>query len=213
MQKILAGVALVLAFAGSLPAADVDWSGVYVGLNAGYNFGRSDAWYKDASLKAYSVDARPSGWSCGAQLGYNHQFENCIVAGIEGEFSLLQVSDRIPDTMSGGGDTIKMTSDFGSTLRLRLGYAMGRFLPYVSGGVAGANAEVKATDGALTEGEFFLGWAAGAGVEYAIDGNWSVRGEYLHVDLGRHTWFAGDYWATSSRLTSDSLRLGVNYKF
>jgi outer membrane immunogenic protein len=79
--------------------------------------------------------------------------------------------------------------------------------------VAGSNAKVSATDGPLTESAFLVGWTVGGGIEYALTKNWSVKAEYLHVDLGQHTWFAGEFWQSSPTSTSETIRFGVNYKF
>ena len=62
------------------------------------------------------------------------------------------------------------------------------------------------------------GWAAGAGVEWALAGAWSVKAEYLHVDLGTLT----DVGASAINpatithahgLTEDIARVGFNYGF
>ena len=220
-RHLLAGVALLMITTGSVLAEETDWTGFYVGANAGYSFGTSDANYTDPSLSAYGIGSNPSGWSIGMQAGANYQLTNGIfnrvVLGLEGEISYVDVSDTIYDTMSLAhgrpNNSIKTSSDYAGTLRTRLGYAAGRFLPYLTAGGAGANAKVSATDGPLSESKFLLGWTVGVGVEYALSKNWSVRTEYLHSDFGRHTWFAGKLWESSSLFTSDTIRLGVNYKF
>jgi outer membrane immunogenic protein len=218
-RHLLVGVAVLVLTAGPVLAGEIDWTGFYVGLNTGYNFGHSDASYADSELSPFSIDSHPSGWSGGLQLGVNYQLKNRIVFGIEAEASLVDASDTIYDSMSHefrgrpSNDTIKTSSDYAGTVRARLGYAVGRFLPYLTAGVAGANAKVSATDGQLSESHFLVGWTVGAGIEYALTRNWSVKAEYLHVDLGRHTWFAGDFWQSSSTSTSETIRFGVNYKF
>jgi outer membrane immunogenic protein len=58
------------------------------------------------------------------------------------------------------------------------------------------------------------GWSAGAGVEWGIAQNWTVRVEYLYLDLGNAT----SVFPISNRLQTSSLnmnvaRVGVNYKF
>ena len=60
-----------------------------------------------------------------------------------------------------------------------------------------------------------VGWTAGAGLEYAIDRNWSAKLEYLHVDLGTAT-FMGAASGTSTLtvpVTNKLARLGVNYRW
>ena len=216
-KHLLIGVVVLVLTAGSALAGETDWTGFYIGLNAGYNFGHSDASYTAPELSAFSIDSNPSGWSGGLQLGANYQLKNRLVFGIEAEASLVDASDTIYDSMSDAhrhpNNTIKTSSDYAGTVRARLGYAAGRFLPYLTAGVAGANAKVSATDGPLSESAFLVGWTVGGGIEYALNKNWSVRAEYLHVDLGQHTWFAGEFWQSSSTSTSETIRFGVNYKF
>ena len=71
-----------------------------------------------------------------------------------------------------------------------------------------------------------VGWTAGVGTEYAFGGGWSLKAEYLYVDLGRATatstnlvTFAGtglspsNVYTHSVDLKSNIVRVGVNYKF
>jgi outer membrane immunogenic protein len=55
-------------------------------------------------------------------------------------------------------------------------------------------------------GDSRLGWVAGAGVEYALSKNMSLRLEYLHSDLGAST-------NAADHLTDNVIRLGINFRF
>src|SRR6266508_294767 len=61
------------------------------------------------------------------------------------------------------------------------------------------------------------GWVVGAGIEVALAANWSLKGEYLHVDLGTITnsiTGAGPFTTTlDSRVRDEIVRVGVNYRF
>ena len=62
------------------------------------------------------------------------------------------------------------------------------------------------------------GWAAGAGAEYAFADNWTLKAEYLYVDLGEETFLnleePGIFEADlTSDVTLQTVRLGINYKF
>src|SRR4029077_10162679 len=67
--------------------------------------------------------------------------------------------------------------------RARVGYAFDRTLIYVTGGAAFAPVQTGLSPPSTFDTATKLGWAAGAGVEFAFFGNWSAKAEYLFVDL------------------------------
>jgi len=60
----------------------------------------------------------------------------------------------------------------------------------------------------------YFGWALGGGVEVAVDQNWSLKAEYIHMDLGSQ-WFNFSPMASSRApdLKMDTFKIGINYKF
>uniref|UniRef100_UPI0013D5B791 outer membrane protein n=1 Tax=Klebsiella pneumoniae TaxID=573 RepID=UPI0013D5B791 len=58
-----------------------------------------------------------------------------------------------------------------------------------------------------------VGWTLGAGVEYAITQNWTVRGEYLYANYGSKTFSTPAGVTPSVSLQTHKFRLGVNYLF
>lgn len=78
----------------------------------------------------------------------------------------------------------------------------------------GALAPVTATVGTGFSGSTTrAGWTAGGGIEKALSRNWSVKAEYLYVDLGRYTFAPATTFATDVRLRDHIARIGINYKF
>lgn len=61
------------------------------------------------------------------------------------------------------------------------------------------------------------GWTAGGGVEWAFAPNWSIKAEYLYVDLGtfRVDDFTPDFFNLSQEtdFKFHTLKAGINYKF
>ncbi len=67
------------------------------------------------------------------------------------------------------------------------------------------------------------GWTAGGGIEYALSPTWSIKAEYLHIDLDFRQSFVMQVQApnTGNALASavfsdysiDIVRVGMNYKF
>jgi outer membrane immunogenic protein len=105
------------------------------------------------------------------------------------------------------------------TARGRLGLAWQNLLPYVTGGLAYANLHgaegVTGTGGSGSK--WVPGWTIGAGLEGILAPNWSVKAEYLYVDLGRHEVFTDVFGGVptpeSLRETAHIVRVGVNYRF
>lgn len=62
------------------------------------------------------------------------------------------------------------------------------------------------------------GWTLGGGVEWALSSSWSMKAEYLYLDLGKNSATsrfvsAGDWDITySERKNLNVIRLGLNYK-
>ena len=61
-----------------------------------------------------------------------------------------------------------------------------------------------------------VGWTAGAGLEFGLWDRWSVKGEYLYVDLGTFSCTiacSGTKFFTNTTLTEGVFRAGLNYRF
>jgi outer membrane immunogenic protein len=223
------------------------WTGIYGGFHAGYGFGDVDATlqregglvsgFSAAGIIPSRMTIERDGLIAGAQVGYNMQFD-AFVAGIEADISYSGAngsSSRSYTDPRGAGflsNTARLRSelDYLGTVRARLGFAFDRALVYGTAGLAYGDTTVS---GSLTssdappsfaaakgkESGTSVGFAAGAGVEYAILGNITVRGEYLYYNLGRQT-VAVAQGATPGnfadyRVENDGhvARMGVNFKY
>ena len=111
------------------------------------------------------------------------------------------------------------TFDYVATARGRVGYTMGTWLPYVTGGLAWSQAHVKLNDlGAVVPPKRSLahvGWTAGIGLEHAVSGNWTVKAEYDYIDLARRTYDLSDLGLPHVNVDPNihTFRLGLNYRF
>ena len=76
-----------------------------------------------------------------------------------------------------------------------------------------AEAVWSATAGGADDSGIATGWALGAGINLALDDNWSTSLQYLHTDLSGPTLNADEFYATNSHPASDSVSAGINYKF
>lgn len=191
MKSALLGAVALLALAGQAVAADIEtpptdeppadynWSGFYLGLQAGYGWGNADQ--KDNSgLTAEDVDVE--GFFGGAHAGYNFQIDS-IVLGIEGD---AEYTDLDGEDDGDSGDTNRLETDFAASIRARLGFAFDRTLIYATGGVAFLEGEGKVTDPGEEESldTSFTGWTVGGGVDHAITDEISAGIEYRYTDYG-----------------------------
>ena len=230
-RRLLASVGLLLAsasFSGltaTVQAADIGsrelppprapvlvpfftWNGFYVGINAGYGFGHSK--WTNTVTSVSSGDFDISGALVGGTAGYNLQLGGWVL-GIEGDIGWSNIKGS---TTTNCAATCETSSHWLGTARGRLGYAFGRFLPYVSGGAAFGDIEGTAASGGSFS-KTAVGWTAGGGLEYAFLHNWSAKVEYLYTDLGQATCSAACSGGNPFDVTSTTqiVRGGLNYKF
>jgi outer membrane immunogenic protein len=198
----------------SLPPAVApyhNWTGFYVGINAGYASGTA-TW--DIPIAAFVNNTQhPNGGMFGVTAGYNWQIGSFVV-GFEGDYDWANVKGTV-GCIPVLGVVCGTTNTWLATARGRLGYAFDRFLPYVTGGVAFGNikASIEAF-GATTEASATkTGYAVGGGLEYAFLGNLSAKLEYLWVDLGTAEINFAAPPPVNVSFKDHVFRLGLNYKF
>jgi outer membrane immunogenic protein len=219
-----------------------DWTGFYVGLNAGYGWGDPGSNFRGNPAGSFGAPLDPSsyvtrnrGFIGGAQAGYNYQ-TGALVLGVEADIQYADIkgTTTTPSTfLPGLGDFAHYSEsqklDWLGTLRGRLGFVpTANVLLYATGGLAYGG--VRATSlymfetppfatytGATTETR--VGWTAGGGAEWAFDRAWSVKGEYLYYDLGtigvtgRQPGNVVFSTITSQKVAGQFVRLGLNYRF
>jgi outer membrane immunogenic protein len=247
LRRTLLASAGAMALTGAALAADLRapppvylppppaWTGLYVGINAGGTWSSSNTVDTTAvpiepafptfetelalssTLATTSVPASNSGFIGGGQVGYNYQFNNSFVAGIEADIQGVASSSSSSSVSGSGvpvgfpGETITSTVsaskrlDYLGTIRGRLGFLVTpTLLAYGTGGLAygGVRSSVEigqqnfAPAGSTFSAPFSsfgslsnsrVGWTAGGGVEWLFAPNWSVKVEYLYYDLSSDT--------------------------
>ena len=179
--------------------APYNWTGGYIGINGGGAWG-------DTSLDgpfAAGSGRNLSGGLIGGTVGYNWQM-GAAVFGLEADIDWA----RIRDTGTCGSFACETRINWLGTARGRLGYAMGSFMPYVTGGLAVAGIRNTIT-GFGSASDTKAGWTVGAGIEGALANNWTAKLEYLYVDLGH----AANVGGSEAEVRSHLLRVGLNYRF
>ena len=249
------------------PAPIANWSGCYLGLNAGamisndhYDLSMAGGFLDPANIFSnpannsqlnHSYTPNPGGITGGGQIGCNQQ-TGTWVWGVEADMdgaSRLSTTNNYgpagpftgaPPGLLAASHTEQVTkgADWYSTVRARLGYTVTpTWLIYATGGLAVG--EIKSsTNVQFGADQFFLGslgftgsqtvtrtgWTVGAGTEWALGSNWSVKAEYLFLDFGSLTYLSACSgalclgglpvsWQTHVRTEESVFRLGVNYKF
>jgi outer membrane immunogenic protein len=229
MKKILTAALLAsvatTAFAADLPtrkgpppapayyAPPFTWTGFYVGINGGYGF--SDVDNNNFAFGGGKAFGHPDGGMVGGTVGYNYQIGQ-FVLGLEGS---LDWADLNKGRSFADGSSSNLKVDSVGNVLARVGYAYDRTLFYVAGGYAGADVHAGTfNDAAVGVGfggssGWQSGYAIGAGVEYAITNNISVKGEYIFSQLADKTYYAGTPDQVKAGLDLSTVKLGVNYKF
>ena len=216
------------------------WQGFYVGGQAGYGssnmgFDRFNSDLSTTTFWPFLEGATHRASIFGAFAGYNAQYEN-VVLGFEGNYmhgsftgsataERVDVTALTPTTSTVRryrSDAAMAVKDFGS-LRVRGGYVMGNFLPYLFAGFGMGRADTShvrtltqytdfgngvistplvGTIPSDTNNQFVHGFSAGAGMDWMLFGGLFVRAEYEYLQF------------TSSINTNiHSIRGGVGYKF
>jgi outer membrane immunogenic protein len=218
------------------------WEGAYIGGNIDWlraHFGHpfrqfingkgGDTLFDDAGY----AESRSGDIIGGIQIGYNWNLGANIIAGIEADFQLTDLEGTSRITVTEGLTTdvyIHDRMDWFGTVRGRLGYALSpSMLFYGTGGMAYTKVSTDLESvgfpywpglrpGTTYESsETLVGWAVGAGSEYAFHRNWTLRLEYLYADFGRSNVY--DFQGEDMGLTIDkevdlhTVRLGLNYRF
>jgi outer membrane immunogenic protein len=236
-MKSLAAAIMASALAGPVLAADLpttkgppvyvppppvmSWTGFYIGGDVGYAFGLDavSPTIADGGTFPRTSTSTANGVFGGGVAGYNYQ-AGIFVLGLEADLGYMGLKGTHAELLGGtevdhvgGGLYGDVTGRFGVTYDRALFYAKGGFALYdgsanTTSGVAGYT--VGSSSGVFT------GWTGGAGVEYAIAPQWSIRAEYLYFDFGSQTptlTGPAGVFGYHTHLTAETAKIGVDYKF
>jgi outer membrane immunogenic protein len=246
MRWSAVGIALALSWASTVPAnaygPPFSWTGLYVGVNAGYSWGRADL---DVSGTVQALGeqlggtvsdrARLNGGLGGGQIGYNWQSKGWVY-GVEADIQWTGHDDDISACLDLVSVCAKASYelDWFGTVRGRAGYLVfPDTLLYLTGGLAygHVSADFSASHPLLgttsvSDSATKTGWVIGGGLEWALDRSWRARAEYLYMDLGSMRTKlgpisgtlpeVGDFDASGTArtdFTDQIVRVGLSYKF
>ena len=219
--------------------AFIDWSGVYIGVHAGYGGGMKD-W------NGPSGDYPARGFLAGGQIGINKQIAS-LVFGLELDGSWANITGS--QTISIGGPLLGLQAtsvtrsriDGFATFAGRAGLAADRWFVFAKGGIAAAHEDhslaanqapipavvppnANTVNFAVSGNEIRWAPMVGFGAEYSLGGNWSLKGEYDYMHFGNSfVRFSGSQ--TQAGVTTQIagtigieqaihvVKLGANYRF
>jgi len=166
-----------------------DFSGVEFGPDLGVGVGSVGS-------------ANTSGVVGGGHVGYNFQSSR-IVGGaeIDGMFSGVR---------SGSLDSASFTQDFLTSARVKGGYVFGNLLGYGTVGWAWSTTDYR--DRGVSTSTTVRGVVFGAGLEFPLTRNVSLRGELLRYDFDGAT-YATPYYSRSLTPTTNVVRIGASVHF
>jgi outer membrane immunogenic protein len=237
--------------------SETAWDGFYAGLNAGEaqnktcnNWTLSGAVTDPALVTAFAQRTCPNNntFIGGLQFGFNAQTHRLFLGlaadydiwGDKNQSGSLKYPGPVPPAGTYAFSGRLNPNGFG-VIGPRFGYAGDHWSPYlrVGGVITGGSHNSTLTytpvgavrpTASFSGGKNFtsFGWAAGGGFEFVLHGAWSIRAEYLHVDLGNGsnstTSCSGSVSAcaefsgisldsTRNAFTADIVRIGFNYWF
>ncbi|HUS96581.1 MAG TPA: outer membrane beta-barrel protein [Hyphomicrobiaceae bacterium] len=185
---------------------DTSTSNFYIGLHKGYGWGLADHTSLDPGN-----DIDLTGWLLGIHAGVLFQTNSNIVFGLEKDIEWTNIAGECesPDC-SAFADPYYASINFEGSARARIGFMTdgGMVMPYLTGGLAWANA----TRGSDVDEEtlYIFGWTAGAGIEVMTDSNMSFFGE------ARYTSYTGAEFDTGGTpptvaFSHTTIRFGANW--
>jgi outer membrane immunogenic protein len=175
-----------------------NWTGFYVGVHGGVAAG---------DFK-YPLSINSGDFSTSGEL---KQDADIAAASYEG---------KISGNVAGFGFDAGSEVEWFGTVRGRVGYALDNLLLYGTGGFAygDVKSSININGSGVSTSDTQYGWTAGAGFEYGITKNITLKTEYLYVDLGSQTLLDLPINDTANlKMDADThfhtLKAGLNYKF
>jgi len=222
MKRTVALLATMLAISGQAWAADLpvpalpppapaiyNWTGVYVGVNGGFGDGNSN-WTNGTFGETGRFPI--SGYVIGGTIGANYQI-GAYVFGIEGDVDWTHLTGGSGSTCGAISDAVpppagcQTQSEWLGTVRGRAGYAVNSVLIYGTGGAAFGNIQTGLIPPSTFDSSTEVGFAS----------NWTVKVEYLFVDLPDATCTTvadcGGAVGSTVSFNENIVRAGINFKF
>jgi outer membrane immunogenic protein len=210
MKKVLLASACLFALAAPASAADLaarpytkapiavasiyNWSGFYIGANAGG--GSSHNCWDLTAVGGVPIPVTAEGCHnatgaiVGGQIGYRWQSASWVF-GLEAQGDWADLKGSNTSSPAALFPLVNNTKiDALGLFTGQVGYAWNNVLWYVKGGAAVTHNKFSGTFAGVvldTANETRWGGTVGTGIEFGFAPNWSVAVEYNHLFMGKHT--------------------------
>lgn len=187
--------------------ASGNWDGAFIGVFGGYGWAELSS-----DVAPGAVFPEPAGWLLGVNAGANFTLDNGIVLGVVGDIAWADITDTL---VAPGPSSFTSAIDWQGSLRGRIGFDGGAFLPYLTAGLAVAHNSIDVTlvpPPGFADDAMHVGWTVGAGVEFAATEDLSVDLQYRYSDYGDADYTFGIFTNTLG-LTSHQVTVGLNWGF
>jgi outer membrane immunogenic protein len=198
-----------------------NWSGFYLGVHAGYIWGRSRVFDNGVLTES---GAPTDGFVGGLLAGYNRQM-GPLVLGLEGDFGWSNAQGHgtvvvppppPPPPLPPGPNAYHLMWD--SHFVGKVGFTSDRWLLFATGGIAiaGFSFQEGVPPGTLPSNRIpatYVGFSIGGGAEYAFTQHLLGRLQYIYDDFGGRSYTTADGDTYRVNLTSQTLRGGLSWKF
>jgi len=238
VKKIMAGiVSSVVLSMTSIAGGDIQSSsesvdfhnGPYIGIAAGSLWGIGRINFKEDGVSFHPKGTHhPHGFSGGIFVGYDWLLENNFIVGVEGSWNHVSAKDSVFDLEENGIITpdreTRLKQKWDASLRLRTGYNLGDWIPYVTGGISWARVTTRGIEPS-TDFLFFdhsdtlIGWTLGTGLEWRINPQIYARLQYRYTDYRTKKFSTPDLGDPTYIIHTDIhykthiLNLGISWRF
>lgn len=203
------------------PAPAGNWDGPYIGAFGGWGMGFAD--HTNATggspcvgqgipAGADGCDLFMDGWLVGVVAGANFHLSDEVIGGVAADIAWTDISgtDDFPPPVDESSNRV----NWEGSIRGVLGYDGGVFMPYLTAGLAVANASHISDAGATTVNMTHLGATAGAGAQVAVSDNVALDLQYRVSVYGEKEYDSGaPFPPPAFALVTHRITAGINVGF
>lgn len=221
--KYLFLISLFTILNQALAEDKVNWTGPYLGIDAGYAWGRDNNLEPDGTI--WFAKIKPKGGLIGVNGGYDYLLNDKWLVGIGAEFKTYNADDTAQQFNA--TDLTDLCCSIKSSIKnkfsvlAKAGYLLNnKALLYVNGGWANAQIKRSYSDTDFEYVDSYKnwqgGWTLGLGGEFNFFQNMTAKIEYRYTDLGNKTVpnvFNGNWGRELHDFHQDELTAGITYRF